>query len=283
MGTVYRAEDLRLGWYVALKFLSPALRTDEWARRHFCREAQAGAAVNHPNVCRVYDLAEAGHVMYIAMALIEGRDLAFYATASRLRVAHALDIAAQIADGLAAAHACGVVHLDIKPSNVILGRDGRPVIIDFGLASVPGTERAVPEKTTGGTIGYMSPEQIAGDGIDCRADIWALGVVLYELLAGHLPFRGDYRQAISYSVLNEEPEPLAIPGECPHVCGQVKTILGKALAKAPPDRYSSAEGFAAELRSLSHLVWQQRFTQCRGGSVAYQSLPWQPSERTACA
>jgi serine/threonine protein kinase len=283
MGTVYRAEDLRLGRFVALKFLSPALRTDEWARRHFCREAHAGAAVNHPNVCRVYDLAEAGHVMYIAMALIEGRDLAFYATAGRLRVAHTLDIAAQIADGLAAAHGCGVMHLDIKPSNVILGRDGRPVIIDFGLASVPGTERAAPEKATAGTIAYMSPEQIAGDGIDCRADIWALGVVLYELLAGHLPFRGAYRQAISYSVLNEEPEPLAIPGECPHVCGQVKTILGKALAKAPSDRYSSAEEFGAELRNLFYFVSHHHSTRCIGGRPACQPPPWRSSERTTLA
>jgi serine/threonine protein kinase len=282
MGTVYRAQDLRLGRYVALKFLSPALRTDEWARRHFCREAQAGAAVNHPNVCRVYDLAEAGQAMYIAMALIEGRDLAFYATAGRLRVAHALDIAAQIADGLAAVHGCGVMHLDIKPSNVIMDWSGRPVIIDFGLASVPGSEKAVPEKTTAGTIAYMSPEQIAGDDIDCRADIWALGVVLYELLAGYLPFRGDYRQAISYSVLNEDPEPLAIPGECPHVCGQVKTILHKALAKIPYDRYSSAEEFAAELRNLSHFISHHHSTRCTG-RPACQPPPWRSSDLTTLA
>ena len=254
MGTVYRAEDLRLGRYVALKFLSPALRTDEWARRHFCREAQAAAAVNHPNVCRVYDLAETGQAMYIAMALIEGRDLAVYATTGRLRVTQALDIAAQIADGLAAVHRCGVIHLDIKPSNVIVGRNGRPVIIDFGLASVPGTERVVPEKTTAGTMAYMSPEQVVGDVIDCRTDIWSLGVVLYELLAGQPPFQGEYRQAIMYSVLNEEPELPPIVGEPSIVSCGVNTVLQRALAKNPWERYSSADAFAADLRTVLAFV-----------------------------
>lgn len=258
MGAVYRAEDLRLGRYVALKFLSAPMRTDEWARRRFRCEAQAAAAVNHPNVCRVYDFVEAGSELFIVMALLEGRDLRSFVTRDCLCVAQVLEIAAQVADGLAAVHRCGVIHLDVKPSNVIVTLDGRPVIIDFGLASAPGTGRIAPERTTAGTVAYMSPEQISGEGIDCRTDIWSLGVVLYELLAGQLPFRGEYRQAIAYSVLNEEPEPPAMFGEPPHVCIGAKMILGKALAKAPRERYSCAEEFATDLRNLSHSVSKYR-------------------------
>jgi serine/threonine-protein kinase len=184
------------------------------------------------------------------MALLEGWDLGLYVTKNCLCMSQVLEIAAQVADGLAAAHQCGVIHLDVKPSNVIVALDGRPVIIDFGLASVPGTDGVAPQKTTAGTVAYMSPEQISGEGLDCRTDIWSLGVVLYELLAGQLPFRGEYRQAIAYSVLNEEPESPAIFGESPHVCSRAKMVLGKALAKAPRERYSSAEEFASDLRNL---------------------------------
>jgi len=277
MGAVYRAEDLRLGRYVALKFLSAPMRTDEWARRRFRREAQAAAAVNHPNVCRVYDFVEAGSELFIVMALLEGRDLGSCVTRDCFCVAQVLEIAAQVADGLAAVHRCGVIHLDVKPSNVIVTLDGRPVIIDFGLASAPGTGRIAPEKTTAGTAAYMSPEQVSGQTIDCRTDIWSLGVVLYELLTGQLPFRSEYRQAITYSILNEEPESPAIFSESPDVCSRAKMILGKALAKAPRERYSSAEEFASDLRNLSHSAWTYRpNTPGARNCVALQASPWRP-------
>jgi serine/threonine-protein kinase len=254
MGTVYRGEDLRLGRNVALKFLSPALQTNEWARQRFAYEARAAAVVNHPNVCRVYDFLEADSEVFIVMALLEGRDLKSYVTNGSLRPPQKLELAAQVADGLSAAHRCGVIHLDVKPSNVIVTSNGRPVLIDFGIASSPGAGTVAHQKTTAGTAAYMSPEQVNGDAVDGRSDVWSLGVVLYELLVGQLPFRGKYRQAIAYSILNEEPESSTIAGESPYVSSRVKTILGTALAKDPGERYSSAEEFATELRDLSYFM-----------------------------
>jgi serine/threonine-protein kinase len=132
------------------------------------------------------------------------------------------------------------------------------VLIDFGIASSPGAGTVAHQKTTAGTAAYMSPEQVSGEAVDCRSDVWSLGVVLYELLVGQLPFRGKYRQAIAYSILNEEPEPSTITGESPYVCSRVKTMLAKALAKEPCERYSSIEEFATDLRDLSYFMWKNR-------------------------
>jgi len=258
MGTVYRGEDLRLGRDVALKFLSPRLQTNEWARQRFAYEARAAAVVNHPNVCRIYDFLEADPEVFIVMALLEGPDLGSYVANGSLRTPQKLELAAQVADGLAAAHCCGVIHLDVKPSNVIVTSKGRPVLIDFGIASSPGAGTVAHQKTTAGTAAYMSPEQVNGDAVDCRSDVWSLGVVLYELLVGQLPFRGKYRQAIAYSILNEEPESSTIANESPYVSSRLKTILGKTLAKDPGERYSSAEEFATDLRDLSYFMWKNR-------------------------
>jgi Tol biopolymer transport system component/predicted Ser/Thr protein kinase len=252
MGVVYKAEDTRLERIVALKFLSPRHLPDEETRKRFIREAKAAAALSHHNICTVYEIDEvAGHT-FIAMAYIEGQSLDQRIEAGSLDLKLALDIARQVADGLHEAHGMQIVHRDIKPGNIMLTPKGegrlRVTIMDFGLAQLAHHSKITRKETIVGTVAYMSPEQTYSAEIDHRSDIWSLGVVLYEMVTGMTPFRGQYDKAVMYAITEEEPEPItALRAGVPL---ELDWIVGKALAKLPSDRYQSAGEFGIDLATL---------------------------------
>ncbi len=249
MGVVYKAEDTKLERPVALKFLPNHLLGDEEVRKRFEREAKAAAALDHSNVCTVYEIDEADGKTFIAMALVEGESLDKQIAQGPLKLEEALDIAQQIAKGLEAAHKRGVVHRDIKPENIMIGGDGHVTIMDFGLAQLTQASLLTRPDQTLGTTFYMSPEQTEGSGTDQRTDIWSLGVVIYEMVTGQQPFKGDYDKAVMYSILNEEPEPItALRTGVPM---ELERVVGKCLAKAPEDRYQHADELIVDLRSLA--------------------------------
>ncbi len=249
MGVVYRAEDLTLGRTVALKFLPPDSIARDEDRARLVHEARAAAALLHPNICPVYEIAEAEGRTFIAMAHIEGRSLKDRIGEGALPLDEALSIARQIGDGLAAAHAKGIVHRDIKPANVMLTAEGRPMLMDFGLAKVSGATKLTRTGTTMGTVAYMSPEQVQGREADHRSDIWALGVVLYEMVSGRMPFGADYEAALLYSILNEDAPSLAKEGG--DIPAGLDGIVAKALARDPARRYQKAEELVADLDALA--------------------------------
>ena len=248
MGVVYKADDTKLERRVALKFLSPRiLGTDEEEAR-FVREAKAAAALSHPNICTVYEIDEADGQTFIAMECVEGRNLEARIESASMTVDEILAIAAQIAEGLAEAHAKGIVHRDIKPANVVVTPTGRVKIMDFGLARSTEVTQLTVAGTTVGTVAYMSPEQARGETVDHRADIWSLGVILYEMIAGRRPFRGSHDQAVIYSILNEEPEPLSVAR--PEIPKALDDLIGRTLAKEPASRHPNAEEVLVDLNRL---------------------------------
>jgi serine/threonine protein kinase/tetratricopeptide (TPR) repeat protein len=254
MGVVYKAEDTKLKRTVALKFLPPELTRDPEAKVRFIREAQAASALEHPNICNIHEIDEtADDQLYIVMACYEGRTLKEIlvgahpdAPIQSIPQNHAISIAIQIAEGLAKAHEKGIIHRDIKPANIFITVDGTVKILDFGLAKLAGQAQLTKDSSTLGTVAYMSPEQLSGKEIDQRSDIWSLGVVLFEMLTGELPFKGDYEQAIVYAILNEEPKSLEdIPAE-------LRDFFRKALHKNVEDRYQTIEGFLTELNQMQN-------------------------------
>ena len=246
MGVVYKAQDTRLDRTVALKFLAPHLVSNEDVRRRFIREAKTAAALQHPNICTVHEIDEADGRTFIAMAYLDGRELADAIEAGPIEFDRALDLATQFAEGLAEAHSNGVVHRDIKPANLFVTSRGRGVILDFGLAQLASADsKLTREGTTLGTCAYMSPEQATGAEVDAHADVWALGCVVYEMLAGQPPFRGHYEQAIIYSILNEQPEPL------PASIGRLQDVVSKCLSKKVGERYGDGAELAAALREAA--------------------------------
>ena len=248
MGVVYKAEDTTLDRPVALKFLAPHLVSDEEIRKRFEREAKAAAALNHPNVCTVHEIAEANGRTFIAMAFLEGESLDKKIETGPLKLKDALDIAGQTARGLQAAHGKKIVHRDIKPANLMIGEDGHVTIMDFGLALLTDRSKLTRLDETMGTVTYMSPEQTYGMELDHRTDIWALGVVLYEMVTGRQPFEGHYDKAVMYSITNEEPEPItALRTGVPM---ELEFIVGKALAKDREERYQHVEDMIVDLRGL---------------------------------
>ncbi|MFQ6093669.1 MAG: serine/threonine protein kinase, partial [bacterium] len=201
MGTVYKAQDTKLDRFVALKFLSPHLSQDEEGKQRFIHEAKAASALDHPNICTIYEIdetkpgpGEPGGQMFIAMACYEGESLKEKIEGGPLPLDQALDIAIQTAQGLVKAHERGIIHRDIKPANILITKDDSVKIVDFGLAKLSGRTMITKTGTTMGTIAYMSPEQARGAGVDQRTDIWSFGVMLYEMVTGQLPFKGDYEQ-----------------------------------------------------------------------------------------
>jgi tetratricopeptide (TPR) repeat protein/predicted Ser/Thr protein kinase len=248
MGVVYKAEDLKLGRVVALKFLPPEWTRDAAARARFFHEAQAAAALSHPNICTIFEIDESDGQIFIAMERIEGESLRDMIARAPMQVDEVLDVSARIAEGLAAAHAKGIVHRDIKPGNVMLAPGGRPKIMDFGLAKSAGQTKITRTGTTTGTVAYMSPEQSRGEDVDHRTDIWSFGAMLYAMLTGRRPFRGDRDQAIIHSILNDEPDP--ITGLRTGVPIELERIVRKAMAKRTDERYQHVDDLIADLQAL---------------------------------
>jgi len=248
MGIVYLADDTRLKRPVALKFLPPGLALDEDIKRRFIIEAQAAAALSHPNICTIYEVDDQAEKAFISMEYIEGENLREKASKDPLAFDHVLAIALQICAGLDEAHKKGIVHRDIKSANIMLTAKGQAKIMDFGLAKVAGTAMVTKEGSTMGTVAYMSPEQAKGETVDARTDIWSLGVVLYELASGKLPFRGDLESAIIHNIIHEEPKPLK--AIVPKVPEEFERIIRRALKKKVEDRYGSTAEMLADLRKL---------------------------------
>jgi tetratricopeptide (TPR) repeat protein/DNA-binding winged helix-turn-helix (wHTH) protein len=243
MGEVYKARDTRLGRTVALKFLPADLGRDPSARKRFEREAQAVAQLDHPNLATIYDTGETeGGRVFLALAFYEGETLQQKLERGPLPLPEALGIARQIARGLASAHQRKVVHRDIKPANIVVLPDGTVKILDFGLAKMGGATTLTRLGFSPGTPAYKSPEQTKGEPVDPRSDLWALGVVLYEMVAGRLPFGGDYEQAVIYAILHEPPRPLddSVPAE-------LAAVIYRALDKEAAKRYQTAEEMEADL------------------------------------
>jgi serine/threonine-protein kinase len=255
MGVVYKAEDTRLGRIVALKFLNTELLSNESVRRRFLHEAKAASSIDHPNVCHVYEVGDADGRTFMAMSYCEGRSLREVIKGGPAAPREAFSIAFGIAQGLWAAHRRGIVHRDIKPANVILTDDGFVRIVDFGLALLIGDSRVTTSGVTVGTVAYMSPEQTSGSAVAANTDIWSLGVTLYELLTGRLPFRGEVNAALVYSIVHEPHTPLlelnsAVPPQCVR-------IIDRCLEKDPAKRYPTIEALLEDMVSVAHeLGWE---------------------------
>jgi serine/threonine protein kinase len=248
MGEVYLAEDTELNRKVALKFLPSHLCQDPECRARFKREAQAAAKLNHPNIITIYEVSEFNNRPFFAMELIEGESLTDFIKKRDHPIEKIIDLSIQICEGLNKAHQAGIIHRDIKPSNILLDHDGRAKILDFGLAAIKGDKKLTKTGSTLGTISYMSPEQTRGEELDNRSDIFSFGIVLYEMITGHLPFKGDHEPAIIHSISFEEPEPLARYKS--GVSEELQRIVSKAMAKDKNQRYQHADELAADLRGL---------------------------------
>ena len=250
MGEVYLAYDTELDRKVALKFLPTQYTSDPEIKTRFKREAKAAAALNHPNIITVYEVGEYENRSYIAMEYVEGQSLAelLDKEGKDLSFERIRDIATQVCEGLSKAHEADIVHRDIKPANILIDKDGRVKLADFGLAKLKGMSKLTKEASTLETVRYMSPEQTRGEEVDFRSDIFSLGVVLYEMIAGQLPFRGNYEAAVVYSIMNEEPEPLARYKA--GVPAALQMIVDKVLRKDPRTRYQSAADMGADLKAL---------------------------------
>jgi serine/threonine protein kinase/tetratricopeptide (TPR) repeat protein len=284
MGEVYVAEDRRLGRQVALKFLPPDRRLDNDSRARLFREAQAASLLQSPHIAVTYDLVEHEDAVFIAMEYVEGELISERIGRGPLPVADAVDIAAQVAEALDEAHSRGVTHRDIKSANLIQTRRGLVKVLDFGLAkmdmptSVEANLQTQPDILVTapgivlGTIAYMAPEQLRGDAVDQRVDLWGLGVVLYEMLAGKLPFQGNTLAAVFDQILRQEP--LSVRVINPEVPLDVDHIVRRALQKAPISRYNAARDMRNALREVA------RRLETDSAPVAVQAVPVETGNRT---
>jgi serine/threonine protein kinase len=282
MGVVYKAEDQRLRRTVALKFLSPQSFGSTEERKRFLREAQAGAMLDHPNVAAVYEVEEVEGETFIVMAYIDGPSVAGRLLLGELPIDEALDIAIQAGEGLQEAHQNGIVHRDVKPSNVMVNSKGQAKITDFGLAQMAGRSRLTRSGTTMGTPAYMAPEQALGAPTDRRCDIWSLAVMLYEMLSGRAPFEGEHEQTIVYSIINEDHEP--VTARRSGLPAELDRIFAKALAKNAAERYQHVDEFVVDLRLVRKKLHAGRWAAelPAAGSVA-RSAGAQPVASPAAA
>jgi formylglycine-generating enzyme required for sulfatase activity/predicted Ser/Thr protein kinase/dienelactone hydrolase len=263
MGVVYRAVDTRLGRAVAIKVLPTDTTGDPERQRRFLREAQSASALNHPNIVTIYEVGADAETTFIAMELVDGTPLDRLLAQGPLPVATALEYAVQIAGALAAAHARGIIHRDVKPANIVITRDGRAKVLDFGIAKLielPPTEATITSVPTAagvimGTAEYMSPEQAEGRPVDARSDIFSFGAVLYEMLAGRRPFGGSTRVGVITSILRDQPAPVrSVRADAP---AAIEPILQRALAKDPAARYPDAGAMRADLAAAHATVTRQ--------------------------
>ncbi len=277
MGVVYKAHDTTLGRTVALKFLPAHLSSSDADKARFMQEAKAASSLNHPNVCTIYAIEEHEHQLFIAMEFVDGQTLAEKKDSISFR--QAVDIGIQAAEGLAAAHEKGIVHRDIKPENIMVRRDGIVQIMDFGLAKLHGPVNASRLTKTGammGTVGYMSPEQVQGQEVDHRTDIFSLGVVLYELFAGGSPFKGVHETAVMYEIVNVEPRPISLQKE--GLDPRIDEIVLECLEKDRDDRYQSARELAKDLKKFrnSSPDRKSRIYSTSRGEIAPTAAPLSP-------
>ena len=276
MGVVYKAEDTRLKRTVALKFLPSDITRDADAKERFLHEAQAASALNHPNICGIHTIEEFEGQQFIDMEFVEGvtlrEKIAQCRAKSLFALQDAIQYAIQIGEGLNAAHKKGIVHRDIKPDNIMLTDEGLVKIMDFGLAKLKGKSKLTKTHSTLGTLSYMSPEQARGEEADHRSDIFSLGAVLYEMVTGRRPFKGEHEAAIIYSLVNETPEPLAryksnIPDE-------LQRIVNKALSKERGERYQHVDELLADLKAVRRQL-ESGLTSTKPKSLFGElKIPW---------
>ena len=241
MGVVYLAHDPRLDRHVAIKLLPPDLTRDETAKQRFLQEAKAASALDHPNICTIHEINETDDgQLYLVMAHYEGETLKERIARGPLVLNDAIDIATQVGQGLAEAHGAGIVHRDIKPANLLVTKTGVVKILDFGLAKLAGTEGVTQTGTTVGTVAYMSPEQARGQQVDHRTDIWSLGVVLYEMLAGTPPFQWENLLSLSNAILEREQSSLTGPSS------SAQGVITRALHKDRAQRYQAVTDLLGE-------------------------------------
>jgi serine/threonine protein kinase len=257
MGVVYKAQDTKLDRLLALKFLPPHLTVKDADKARFLQEAKAASAINHPNVCVIHDIQEhddpaaAGRQQFIVMEYVEGttlRDVVGAPGSGALKIKDVVDYAIQIAAALEAAHEEGIVHRDIKSENIMVTSKNQIKVMDFGLAKLKGSLKLTKTSSTVGTLAYMAPEQIEGKLTDARSDIFSFGVVLYEMLAGKLPFSGEYESALMYAIINDDPEPVEnIRGD---ISSELVHVLNRSLEKDPEDRYQNMNEVVIDLKRV---------------------------------
>ena len=253
MGVVYKAEDTRLKREVAIKFLPHSFNVSLKDIEKLKTEAQIAAGLNHPNVATVYAIEEFGDDTFIVMEYVKGKelkDLFKNSSEKKIKLSDILDFAIQITEGINAAHKKGIIHRDIKSSNIMLSEDGRIRVMDFGLAHIHGDPMLTKKGSTPGTTAYMSPEQLRGEEVDFRSDIWSLGIVLFEMLTGQPPFQGNFDQAIIYSILHEKPK--SIKKINPEITEELEQVVLACLEKDRKKRIQSAEDLLAQLKALQN-------------------------------
>ena len=261
MSNVFLTEDVRTGRIVALKLLAPRVVADETYRLRLLREAHAVASLKHPNITALYEADQFQDQPYLAIEYVEGESVADLLVSGPFPVVQAAWIAAEVANALAAAHAAGIIHRDVKPSNIFIQTGGGVKVMDFGLAKFEEDDgEADDEDDTGqmrnltargtilGTVNYMCPEQAHGEPVDYRADIFSLGVLLYEMLSGRAPFRGAHTFAVLRSIIEASPEPVSL--HRPDVPPELEAVVKRAMAKKPEDRYQSASEMESALRDV---------------------------------